>query len=284
MLSTLEIKLQPKTNFVVSHHTAPLFHGALMELIAPDYADCLHKQGLKPYSQTVGGRSSLVVSGQTVVGRSSLVVSGTSSTNDPNTNDQRLTTCWRVNALDRTAHEQIACVLMEKKLENIRIRNRNVDFSVLDKKITRQISYVELADEYYLRRSPENKLVVNFNTPTTFKVNGEFSIQFELRNFWQSLLNKWNAFATGISLQDENILDHLVAHSKVIGYNLRSTKQVVEAAKINSFSGEVCILLFGPEQLRRLANLLAAYAEFSGVGAKTGLGMGSVSLRAQIHS
>ena len=270
MLSTLEIKLQPKTNFVVSHHTAPLFHGALMELIAPDYVDYLHQQGLKPYSQTVGGRSSLVVS-------------GTSSTNDY-PNDQRLTTIWRVNALGRTAHEQIVRALMDKNIDSIKIKNRNVEFVILDKKIVRQTGYVALADEYYLRRSPENKLVLNFNTPTTFKVNGEFSIQFELRNFWQSLLNKWNAFATGISLQDENILEHLVAHSKVIGYNLRSTKQVVEVAKINSFSGEVCILLFGPEQLKRLANLLAAFAEFSGVGAKTGLGMGAVRLRTQIDS
>ena len=248
MLSTLEIKLQPKTNFVVSHHTAPLFHGALMELIAPDYSDYLHRQGLKPYSQSLG------------------------------------TGCWHINALNQVAHEQIVMALAEKKNESVKIKNRNVEFAILDKSIVRQTSYVALADEYYLRRTPENKLVLNFNTPTTFKVNGEFSIQFELRNFWQSLLNKWNAFATGISLQDENILDHLVAHSKVIGYNLRSTKQVVEAAKINSFSGEVCILLFGPEQLKRLANLLAAFAEFSGVGAKTGLGMGAVRLRTQIDS
>lgn len=100
----------------------------------------------------------------------------------------------------------------------------------------------------------------------------------DVSNVYKSLYNKFNVFASEISLEDEDVLKHLIEHTKVIGYNLNSTKYGVEGIKIASFLGELCFYVKGPEALVSIANFLFAYGEFSGIGAKTALGMGGVKV------
>ena len=247
MLSILEITLRPDEQLRINRHSAPLFHGALMELIDSDYAETLHAQGLKPY------RTALEYTRERIV--------------------------WRIAALSNDAHEQIIARLMNSNLEKLIIKNRAIELEVQSVALATNSSYSTLAEEYYLKREPSQYLNIEFNSPTTFKINNQHSIFFELKNYWASLINRWNAFADSISLEDESLLQHLVEHSKVIGYDMRSSYMYVGQAKIHGFVGAATILLHGPEQLKRLANLLAHYAEFSGVGAKTALGLGAVRLR-----
>ena len=64
----------------------------------------------------------------------------------------------------------------------------------------------------------------------------------------------------------------------MVGYKLRSTKYQMESIKINSFLGEICLLVKGPLTLVSIANLLFAYSEFAGIGAKTATGMGGIKI------
>ncbi len=43
--------------------------------------------------------------------------------------------------------------------------------------------------------------------------------------------------------------------------------------------GKITIIIRGPEQLARLAGALISFAEYSGLGIKTALGMGGVKVR-----
>lgn len=47
--------------------------------------------------------------------------------------------------------------------------------------------------------------------------------------------------------------------------------------KIPAFIGEVIINVRGPQQLSNLANMLIEFGTYSGVGIKTGMGMGGIS-------
>ena len=99
-----------------------------------------------------------------------------------------------------------------------------------------------------------------------------------VHNIYNSLLNKWNSFASEVSLKDDHILDHLKDNTELVGYNLRSTKFNLDGAKINSFRGEICLKISGPESLVRIANLLFAFGEYSGIGVKCALGMGGIKV------
>jgi CRISPR-associated endoribonuclease Cas6 len=129
-----------------------------------------------------------------------------------------------------------------------------------------------------LKNSPQSKFTVKFITPTTFKTQGEYIIFPNINNIYSNLLMKWNSFSKEILLDDKDTQNHLVNYTKMIGYKLRSTKYCMESVKINAFIGESCYLIKGPLTLVSVANLLFAYSEFSGIGAKTSVGMGGVQI------
>ena len=89
-------------------------------------------------------------------------------------------------------------------------------------------------------------------------------------------MNKFDSFAGNMSIKDEEVLNHLVRHTKLISYKLRSTFFHLEGIKIPSFTGEISIRINGPETLANLANLLIYFGNWAGVGIKTSLGMGAV--------
>ena len=51
----------------------------------------------------------------------------------------------------------------------------------------------------------------------------------------------------------------------------------MENIKINSFIGTIDIRFNGPQTLVNISNLLFEYAKYTGIGAKTSLGMGGVT-------
>ena len=83
-------------------------------------------------------------------------------------------------------------------------------------------------------------------------------------------------FSDKISLADEEVFEHIITHSSIIKYNLKSYKYNLEKVTINSFIGNLSILLKGPNELQTICNLLVEYAQYCGIGAKTSMGMGGV--------
>ena len=75
---------------------------------------------------------------------------------------------------------------------------------------------------------------------------------------------------------NEEVLEDLLNYSEITSYNLKSTNFQLEGVKIPSFQGRITIKVKGPQMLVNLVNFMIAYAEFSGVGIKTSVGMGSI--------
>lgn len=72
------------------------------------------------------------------------------------------------------------------------------------------------------------------------------------------------------------MLESLIDNTEIIGYNLRSTVYHLESIKIPSYIGNICIKIHGTQQMAQIVKLLLTFAEYSGTGIKTALGMGAV--------
>ncbi len=246
MLASLSMQLKPGNGERITHHYGSLLHGVLMDKLEPSYAQLLHNNGLKPFSQYVIY------------------------------NKEKDIHEWRINTLDEDARKQIIAGFVGKTDKRIYIQHKQTSLNIEGFELKTPTGYEEIARKYYIEDEPRRKARIRFLTPTTFKTGGEYVIFPGIDNIYKSLYNKWNSFYTDVSLESPEALKHLIAHSKIIGYNLRSTKFYMEKTKINAFKGEICLFISGPEALVRIANLLFAFGEYSGVGAKTSLGMGGI--------
>ena len=85
-------------------------------------------------------------------------------------------------------------------------------------------------------------------------------------------------FNEGVSLEDEETLAHLVEHTILDRYNLHSANFSTDGVKIKSFVGNMTYYIKGPAPLVNIANMLYDFAQYAGLGAKTSMGMGGISI------
>ena len=242
MLARLEITLDNPDKVRLNHNISSLFQGAIIELINPNYAEILHKDGLKPYSQHIKFDNKGIK--------------------------------WIINTLNQEAYENIIRPLLD--VENITLKHKDLTLRINNKSETTK-SYDNLINEKY---DSKNKcfIKVRFETPTAFKSKGKYVFYPDLRLIFQSLINKFNDVSLLYKIQDENLLEKLIDNSHIVNYKLKSTKFYLERVRINSFVGEITIKVNGKQELINVANLLFTYGEYSGIGIKNALGMGGINL------
>ncbi len=224
-----------------------LLHGFIMEIIDPAWAGVLHSSALKPFSQHIlplGGSMAL----------------------------------WRVCALDSRAAENILAPLLDPGLTSIHLKQKNKTMNIKKKEYTELPRYGEMAEYFYLHSVPERKMRLRFRTPTSFKSGGKYQIMPRIDHIYQSIMNRWNAFAGDVRLDGQEVLQHLADHTGMSGYHLKTVSFHLEGVKIPAFAGWADFTVRGPDAMARIANLLLYYAGISGVGIKTSLGMGGVSI------
>jgi CRISPR-associated endoribonuclease Cas6 len=90
----------------------------------------------------------------------------------------------------------------------------------------------------------------------------------------QSLHSRFSAFSQEFSLGDQEIMQQLAGHMRIIRYSLHSANFHLKGARITGYKGRINLNIFGPDQVARLIGMLLAFSEYSGVGIKTSLGMG----------
>ena len=139
------------------------------------------------------------------------------------------------------------------------------------------MSYEELINRYYLHEQ-SRKIKVRFLTPTSFKQNGEYVLFPSIRLIFQSLMMKFDVSNDVMETYSEEVLGHYEEHAKIFEYRLRSTLFSLEKIRIPAFQGEVSIFIKGPQQMVNLAHMLLHFGEYSGVGIKTGMGMGGIKI------
>lgn len=238
MLAELRMKLNVEGGNI-GYYQSSNMQGILMTVIDSAYAEKLHEQSLRPYSQyIIGGESNE----------------------------------WIVRTMTEKAYENIILPLNDTCFKECYIDKKNIQISIVDKKI-KTVNKKELLDEFY-SDSYERKFNIRYLTPTSFKSNNQYVIIPDLRLIYQSLMNKYSASEKEMYMYDEDVLEQIVACSQISGYKLKSTVFPIEKVKIPSFIGNMTIKVTGNSTLSKYIRLLLRFGEYSGVGIKTAMGMG----------
>lgn len=243
-LKKISVTLTGSSGEKPSFYLSSLFQGALMERVDSSYAEKMHETGLHPYSQNLQFRENQVI--------------------------------WTVSALNREAGKFLISGLEADDFQSVRIKDHQETFSVVEKK-TQSLSYDELIRKYYLGQCG-HILKLEFLTPTSFKSKGRYQLFPSARLIFQNLMQKYDQASGESTIYSEEMVREFEQYSEIVGYRLRSTSFSMEGVRIPSFLGTVTIRIRGPQQMANVAWMLAAFGEYSGVGIKTGAGMGGMRL------
>ena len=157
MLGRLEVMFENPENRKSNYNISSLFQGVMMESIDRNYAEILHHNGLKPYSQHVEFGPKVIK--------------------------------WVINTLDKEAKEGIINPLLND-LESVTLKHKDLTLKVIEKNVSIK-SYDQLLNEKYFSDGSPN-IELQFITPAAFKSQGEYVFYPDLRLIYQSLMNKFD--------------------------------------------------------------------------------------------
>lgn len=222
-----------------------VIHGALMEHLPNDFVQAVHKQGLRPYSESIYWDKA------------------------------QQKAIWRMNVLNNATATVILPIL--NNLDELNLRQRGYSLAMRSLEYQAQ-SYNELVDAMFLSDKAPKGVYMHFLTATSFKRNGQYLNFPDVFLIINSLLNRWNEFADAVPLYENQLAANLSAMCKVDRYKLHSQNFSLERQVIQGFAGSIRIRFFAGDMQRRLLGLLCSYAVYAGVGIKTALGMGGTEV------
>lgn len=236
-----ELRLVLECNSLNFRHSSNL-QGFIMETIASEYCNILHQQKLNPYSQYL--------------------------------EEQKKNKIWHICTLTEEAYENI--IVPMTRINEFQLKHGTVSVKVLKKEI-QTLPNEALLEEFYQTKG-SRYLDLKFQSPTAFKSNGAYIFYPDLRLIYQSLMNKYSMTSAEMEMRDEETLEQLVDNSEIVRYYLRTVPFPLEGVNITGFQGEIRIRIKGTDTMARYARLLLRFGEYSGIGIKTGIGMGAIKL------
>lgn len=245
MIQGLKIKFAAPGGVKLTQSVCSLLHGVLMENIDRDYADVLHMQSLRPYSQSF------------YFDRVSNAL------------------YWQLNALNAQAKDELlaaAFALPEKVL----LRQKNMELQIVGKEYLLATDYEALAEKYFAHPLAGKYLHMHFLTSCAFKSEGQYVIFPQPQFIFGSLVKRWNSFADSNKLEALGVAQDLAQEVYVADYRLRMQAFSVDGARIPAFRGDYALGMKNNLMSNRIIAMLGEYANYCGVGIKTALGMGAV--------
>lgn len=220
-------------------------HGVLMENINTEYAEKLHNLQFNPYSMHLYPIGSQY--------------------------------CWEINLITDEAVEEIAGILLNEQFNSFIIKSLNNLTVVIEEKKTTIRTQNNLADTFYSSES-QKSLHIKFDSSTAFKQAGEYVFHPDLRLIFQNILMKYHFLFEEEKEIDADILNEITSAIKITSYHIRSSYYPIHKIRIPAFRGEIKIRIEANDTLKNYILMLLKFAEYSGVGIKTSLGMGSIRL------
>jgi CRISPR-associated endoribonuclease Cas6 len=242
-----EAKLTIANQDDLHYNMGAVLHGYLMEQAETDYVEKLHQSGLNPFSQSLYY------------------------------DRFNQAWVWKIATLNEEAYQQLIVPLLTKEQVKLDHHQKTLRIKNIEKKPAD--SYEALTRQFYLDDTNEdNNIFIDFSTPCSFKVKGQYLMMPSLFHIYQSLMLRFSAFSTTIDVTDQQVLEHLCDYTHIVDYRLQSSRFMMGKTTIKGFSGSMRLRLAGPQTLKNLARLLFAFGSYSGIGIKTGLGMGAVTI------
>lgn len=219
-----------------------ILHGHLIECLSVEWADAMHTEQVRPYSQYVYQRGGH--------------------------------TYWRVNTLTSEAREHILEFVMRAVAFHSTQRGYAIgidNFHVLE-----ETSYEALETSCWSANTARY-VNLDMHTSTSFKVAGQYAIFPEPALLFKNLITKWNMFATSSVLEEAELAEHLAESLAITGYHLQLVPYPLEGRQINAFTGRLSLGRFQNDTARRMVAMLLSFAQYAGLGIKTALGMGGLT-------
>lgn len=247
-IQTLDIELSVPSGIQINQAAGSLFHGVLMENIDSDYADFLHSQSVRPYSQYL------------------------------RFNAKSHTLHWRITALNAQASHELLQPLIELP-GHIYLRHKHLQLDIKAQHLSDKLTYKQMAQKYFYDSTSVKGIVkYTFLTSAGFKSSGEYLIFPAPPLIFNSLLRRFNAFSQTDFLDRKGIAGTLEREVEIADYNLHYSPFSVEGRKIPAFKGSYSLKISKNLMARRIITMLSEYATYCGIGIKTSLGMGAVKV------
>lgn len=178
---------------------------------------------------------------------------------------------WTLNLLNDDTAAVLTPVM--EQLKSVTIEHQ--EFPVLE----RSVEMVGLEDLLARgREMADRRCTVRFHTPTAFKQSGRYMIFPQERLILQSLVMQWNEVFPMCTLDDGDAFQAMLSGIHIVDYQLRTVRFSLKGVRIPGYVGSCVVEARLALPLQELWNTLLAFANYAGVGIKTGLGMGGVSV------
>lgn len=242
-----KIKLIGRTNKKYSYDLATKLHGWIMDNLPIEVADQFHLSQVNPYSIRVLSRKDNYI-------------------------------VFEVALLNDYAISTIEPLLTEENFKKLKLgNNKEVLFSLYTKEIE-ELSLNVLTDTFYTSAAVR-AFELDFLTSTSFKANGEITFFPDLRLIFQNIMHRYAMIFDETNSIDGDLLQEIIDKTKIVSYSIRSSYFPIHGKYVPGYIGKIKIRCNGTQTLRNYVKMLLQFAEYSGVGIKTSMGMGKLTYR-----
>jgi len=222
------------------------FQGWLMRQIDSQYADELHKSQLKPYTiHTTQNRGDLH---------------------------------FVITMLTEHSKDVISNVLLNNNFEQFSLDSSQQKTFIIKEKKVEEKSQRDLSNLFYQKES-YYQFDITFESPTSFKSQGEYVFMPDVRLFFQSIMQKYNFIFEESTRIETDLLNELCEKTKIVNYRIESSYHPIHRTHIPGFKGTIKLSCDGNNTLLNYLSMLLSFADYSGVGIKTSMGMGALSTK-----
>ena len=145
MIRSLEIRLAAPTGAKLTQSACSLLHGVLMEHIDSTYAELLHQQSLRPYSQYLYF------------------------------DKERDSVYWRLTALNKQADDELLGAAFSLPA-TVYLKKKQMEVQLVSKEYLKETSYAEIAEKCFAQPLAGKYLSCSFLTSCSFKSEGQYVI------------------------------------------------------------------------------------------------------------
>lgn len=223
-----------------------VLHGVIMECIDPSYAQELHSYSIRPYSQFIffDHRTKQYI--------------------------------WRISAVTKDAVQNLVKVMYQVP-DKLFLKQKQGYLYIVKREIVEATTYKVLMDRFFSSDIEYTGVQFTFTSPTSFKVDGQYTIYPEAFRLYRYWLKRWNTFSSGEKMESDDLSQAIEKSLLVRHYSLHLQRFGLEQVWIPGFKGDFTIQFKGRLIIRQVLSLLSYYGQFTGVGIKTALGMGGIA-------